>query len=491
MRALALPLITLASIGMLLYLTLAYAVNERPQADGKQMSLMGYHYATKGVMSNDRVKFAETANPTDRREPLYPLLLSGVFMLYDSPELKQHDVECFTVDDTCPQLYMVMKIPNIALHILLVLATGWAAWVMTGCRVLTAAAIVIIACYSGYVAASSIFYAETLASLLFLLTSVFFYLSFFSISERNDRQRGLWVPASAGTTEKMAGTTKKWIYGILTGICLALLILTKAVFYYYWLFCVLALPVLIVLALKRKMPWGALGRYVLILLCAFTVFTPWMVRNYIYLDEFKIAGRGGEILSIRAEYDTMPWSDYPLAYVFFIPRVGQEFVEKIWGKEARSRFDREMDTSYYKRAKNNVSESHKRAAAEDTSLTEAALLTIKDNIVKHIALTPAFMFRGAFMQVMVSGQSLPMWLVGPTILLSLLFVPVGMFMTAWAAVKRDFRLWVFLCPAYFSYGFHAFMTHYIPRYSMPLIPVFLITLLLCIRWVWLWRQGKL
>ncbi len=225
------------------------------------------------------------------------------------------------------------------------------------------------------------------------------------------------------------------------------------------------------------------GRWFFIIAVAGTVIAPWMIRNHNISGEWKVAGRGGEVLSIRAEYDTMPWSDYFVSYFYFTPLIGDRLLLKTFGQETFDRFDRDNDESYYRRAKREKGVAHTLAEEKDISLTKASLLVIKDNFVKHMALTAAFAYRGAFMQAFIRRQPLPVILVAFTAAVSLLFVPAGLIATGWAFFTNRLRYWVFLFPAYFSYGFHAFLTHYIPRYSMPLIPVFLVTLLVLVYWL--------
>jgi len=62
-----------------------------------------------------------------------------------------------------------------------------------------------------------------------------------------------------------------------------------------------------------------------------------------------------------------------------------------------------------------------------------------------------------------------------TLLYSIFFVPALILLTVRLLRKRDPR-WPFLLPALYSYAFHSLITHYIPRYSVPLIPIFIIAL---------------
>jgi dolichol kinase len=62
-----------------------------------------------------------------------------------------------------------------------------------------------------------------------------------------------------------------------------------------------------------------------------------------------------------------------------------------------------------------------------------------------------------------------------TIAYSLFFAPALLYLLIRLARSKDRRL-LFLAPALYSYLFHSLITHYIPRYSIPLVPIFLIAL---------------
>jgi dolichol kinase len=62
-----------------------------------------------------------------------------------------------------------------------------------------------------------------------------------------------------------------------------------------------------------------------------------------------------------------------------------------------------------------------------------------------------------------------------TMAYSLFFVPAFIALTIRLLEKKD-RRWPLLLLALYSYLFHSLITHYIPRYSLPLIPIFVIAL---------------
>jgi 4-amino-4-deoxy-L-arabinose transferase-like glycosyltransferase len=438
-----------------LWITAVHITDRQPRHDELHYLFMAYNLKQHGVISHHRTE-REIPRPTYRREPLYPILLAGFLLPYGGNDLKQGGPACFLEAGTCPGLIRYLKTLNILLHILLAVATGWAAYMLTARRVPAVAATICLALYTGFIAESNLFYSETLAALFLLLTSTLLYLAFFDKRPR--------------------------LYASACGVALGLLLLTKAAFYYILVVLLVLLAVLSVMRLFGFLRWSIVGRWALIAGIAWSVITPWMIRNHHITGQWKISGRGGEVLSIRAQYDTMPWSDYPNAYYYFTPMTSERWMRTAAGEDAYARFDRGNTNSYYRTAKQRRGAAHILAEREKRSLTEASLEIIGRNFAKHIALTAAFAWRGAFMKSNMRNQPLPPALVGISTAISVTLVPVAIIMTIWAGLRRRFELWLFLLPAYFSYAFHAFLTHYIPRYSMPLIPVLIITLLICAQW---------
>ncbi len=437
-------------------LAMAHFTVDRPHYDGRHYAFMAYNLVTHGTVSTDQdLMPGEDPLPSLRREPMFPFLLAGMMAIYPGQDFRTHGKACLLDETLCPQFLTFLKIPNLALHVLLICLTGWAAGRLVGRRGAAYAGVTLAALFTGYLSLANIYYAETLASVLFLLTSM-----------------GLYLGLTARRPSAAAGG----------GLALGLLILTKAAFFYFLIVCLMILAGMAFLALFRTVRWGAVARAALYVLLACAVIAPWMVRNHAVSGEWKIAGRGGEVLSIRASYDTMPWSDYLPALMYFTPIIGEKILLRTYGEEVFARLDRESDASYYQTAKDRRSVAHVRAAEEGVSLNAAALEVVRENFGKHLALTAAFMYRGAFAQAYVRDQSLPLALILLGAFVALWFVPAGLAVSLWAPFK-DIRLWVFLFPAYFSYAFHAFLTHYIPRYSTPLIPVFMIALIVFVCWI--------
>jgi len=109
--------------------------------------------------------------------------------------------------------------------------------------------------------------------------------------------------------------TKKAVWFVAAGVLLGALALTKAAFLYVGIGLIVAL----VLAYGVWPPpsWHrrrALGLIALMLSAMALVVVPWMVRNFVQFGSFQITQRGGVVLMIRANYDTMNDVEFAVAF---------------------------------------------------------------------------------------------------------------------------------------------------------------------------------
>lgn len=438
-----------AAIAVSVFMTVAHLDARAPQDDARQFARMAYSLAQTGTLSTDDPNKTEIPAPTARREPLYPAILAGALILADPADLAVDKGLCFVQDGACPRTLLVLRLPNIILHILLSLVTAYCAWSLTADRKIAVASGTAIALFSGFISESNILYAETAGALLVVVASTAFHQSFCARTQKN-------------------------LAALLAGLSLGALILVKAVFFYFLVLVAAAAGVGIGAARLGRLPPGHAGRLAGIAAIAAATIFPWMLRNHAAGEGWSVSGRGAEVLAIRASYDTMPWRDIPAAFLAVIPVGGETLVKCFFGPQTWARFDRENPSSYYKLAKSGLSAAHRRAAEKDVSLKRAALDIFADNPAKHLALTAVFAFSGAIPQLYMRQQDLPWPLLLPSALLGLLLVPAALGLAGMALALKTPHWLIFLAPAIFSFGFHAFFTHFIPRYSMMLIPVFTI-----------------
>jgi hypothetical protein len=122
----------------------------------------------------------------------------------------------------------------------------------------------------------------------------------------------------------------------------------------------------------------------------------------------------------------------------------------------------------------------------DAANSRAARDVIFENWTKHVALSFMFGLRGSFVELPVFNLTREAYgnpiakvirrLTGLAEWAAILYVPAMIASIAILGVRRDWTLLYFFLPALFSFAIHAGMTHYIPRYSSPVTPIWIVGL---------------
>ncbi|WP_216901864.1 hypothetical protein [Synechococcus sp. CCY 9618] len=282
-------------------------------------------------------------------------------------------------------------------------------------------------------------------------------------------------------------------WAILAGLIFGCLVLTKASGAYFAVFLLPALP----LFLNR-----CRGRSVALGLCVALGFAlavlPWMGRNLVEFGKPAIAKGGGVVLLIRSVYDEMTPHEYagsfysfapkPLRKAIFEPYLGFSQTQlKCGGSLERLQRDLSCDEeamaegrfdnlrSFYQVGKRGLPRMlHQEVARKniDSSsedfLEAAALRRIQSMPLKHVLVSVPLSWRG-----MWSFDNRRTWfgvLINGLAMFSLLAMPfLGIFMR-----KFDWVLISIVGVGYFL--FYGLFTHFITRYSEPLIPLSLVCL---------------
>lgn len=300
--------------------------------------------------------------------------------------------------------------------------------------------------------------------------------------------------------------------GVISGISLGLLVLTKAVFQYWLIGVALAWMLGLWREVDRRRSLTLVGAALLFVAWGLTV--PWMIRNYIRAGEFGISGRGGEVLAIRAEYGRMTWSEVGGAFAYYLP-VSRRYRIMRWLEPSEfgyARFDRKNPHGFYSRVKSNAGDVAARAdliapgwrhgdqATRDSALTRAAVQLIREDWLKHAVLTLAFAEQGASFSIRGYARAAEVYggLVGiPVLLMHSVATPLRhpllpglalLLVLAWH--RREFSLFFVLLPVLYGFSIHAAVTHFIPRYSASLVPILTVIFALAAQEVWLWSKSK-
>lgn len=441
-------------LGLSLLLLLGILINaankiepESTSADARQNLTMAYNAFKYGVISDEIVDSPEIS-PTYRREPLYSIVLAGVLEAIAQPNSLR--LPCLLdAQPACHRILIQLQWFNVGLLLATVFATFLAARVIIGNLASSYLASALVG-FSPTIGAANSFYSELPAALALLIFSTFLYLTL-------TRRKG-------------------WTFAVGAGLAFGALMLIKAVFFY--LGVVLGVGYAIAAGWHRS--WQPVKMAVVVLLSAYAIAGIWMTRNYTHFGEAAISGRSGEILAIRAEFSKMTWREYGASFLAHTPEYGKPILKRFFTPEDYQRFDRENPDGFYRRTKNRIAALQNRRGAYsdiEEQLSAESIAIIKRNWVKHLALTATFAYQGSFIRLVPEDT----FVLVPTRLFYMASLLIGLYL-AWR--WQDGAMLMFLLPSFYSYGIHAVATHYIPRYSEPLIPCLAIALALLLKQYW-------
>ena len=439
-------LLLLLAVSFLLYLGCLTPVV--PDKDSLENGMIALNLVQHGVYSINPAAEGERPEPTTKREPLYPVMLAAVMALVrEGPLAPRH----LTVEGYAAGFVRSIKVLNVFLLLCLVLASWWSARLFFRRWWPALAVAALLAFNTSFMSTLDEFLTEIPGALFVVTTSTLLFL---------------------------AVTRRSKVFALLGGLSLGALILVKTAF--------LLLPFLLLAAAgigsaaallrRRRGRWPGFALFALAGLVALAVYAPWFVRTQSVARAPQLDNREEGILAIRAEYSTMSWKQYGASFVYFTPVVGPRLTGALFGDETLRRFDRSRPESFFQRAQGGTGVVARTAAAEQVEPRAAAIRVLARNLPKAALLTLPFAWRGAFVQVGFNLRNTPAPLIYTTLLVSVFFVPALVFMSA-RLLRRPFDPRAsFLIPALYSYLAHSLFTHYIPRYSVPLIPVFIICL---------------
>jgi len=276
-------------------------------------------------------------------------------------------------------------------------------------------------------------------------------------------------------------------YFVLAGLSFGLLALTKAAFLYVFVGFALVLLAVALLKLRGPELKAGLGRVAVLAAVFGAVVAPWMARNYVQLGDFQLAERGGVVLYLRALKNGMSADEYRGAIYFWAPKPLQPMLASMLGISASDfqrggrlqRLNRLPDADFYRddiaawRAAKpdeaitfirkalaeqlrlqQLAEASGSAQPADVVLQQRAIGMIAEDPARHLATTPLFLWRGAFFPL-------------PVLLVAL----------AYAVWRRDYAFGVFVLPGLGTIAFFGLLTHFLPRYSVPVLPLAVVAVL--------------
>ncbi len=444
-------------LACLLALVLPLAMSLRSgvanEPDTRENLLIALNLLRFGVYSVQEAEGSAPPPPTTKREPLYPTLLAAWMAIF-------RDESSFTAPPTLasldPGFVRRLKGLNVLLHLLLVLASWWSARTFFGRSWPALAAAALVAFNSSMLSTVDVFLTEIPGALLLACSSALIYLSY---------------------------ARKNPLHPILGGFSLGALALTKAVYFYFVALLLAAAVIWLAVAAIRKSRRAQLPafRWAILALAALAVYSPWFVRNQRLGEALQVDKRGEDVLAIRAEYSTMSWRQYAASFFYFTPAVGPRLATALFGGETIRSLDRADSQSFFRQAIEGTGEVQKVAAARHLSPRQASIRIMAEHLPMMALLTLPFAYQGAFVQVGYNVRRVPAFLLYLTLVYSIFFVPALIILTVRLLRSKDPR-WPFLVPALYTYAFYSLITHFIPRYSVPLVPLFIIALVSLTGW---------
>lgn len=306
--------------------------------------------------------------------------------------------------------------------------------------------------------------------------------------------------------------THRWQYAVLSGLLLGLLILTKAAFLYISL---VVMVVTLSVLLFQARPKQLVINHVLLVVVAAILVLPWMYRNDVHLGQFEIAGRGSVVLMTRAFKSQMTDEEFKGAFYAYAPASLKKTMRTITGftgkdRELGGRLQRfyrayaqdeacrdllkeNCAIAYYYQASIRYrtiirnyqqlypNDSNKARILGEKAAKTYALNMIKNNLIGHLKTSLVFAWRGAWPCNTVDGRWYksyrkfvqPMWqeltpFLGLIAMIGLAFVGFS---------KKHSEMIPIAWLGSATFLFYALATHFIPRYSEMMIPIWIVCLM--------------
>ena len=268
----------------------------------------------------------------------------------------------------------------------------------------------------------------------------------------------------------------RWLMA--SGLGFGLLVLTKASGAYVAL---VAIPIL-AFYLHCKAPYF-LRTFALISLGFALAVLPWVVRNSRHFNRPVIAQGGGDVLLIRSSFNTMTPEEYRNSFYAYAPVIVRDHVlgpamslseNDFECGYKLDRFNRNLPCDRLALEENRYQDVRsfyqigKRALPSSMGLLRdekqaIALKRIRENPLQHILVSVPMAWRGLW-----SFAKVKYWL-GTGLNF---FAYASMFVAVVLGIVQKKFIWlaISIIPAgYFL--FYAFLSHFIPRYSEPMIPL--------------------
>ena len=257
---------------------------------------------------------------------------------------------------------------------------------------------------------------------------------------------------------------------LLSGSTLAMLALTKAVYFYFALVFFTAGFLVVAYAFVKHRHVFAYSVVSLILFGS-SVFVPigaWMDRNAAITGNYQLSdSRGGIALNTREVLNHMTVAQYFTSFLYWTRGFGDNLARDFIDKKIWDEFQIDNPKGFYLRAQLGYPQLvHDRMIAENITEKEASKIIdgelvrkIVTNPLTHIAVSVPVIYRGMWVDQFA-------WL----------SMPFLFWVVALSLKNRNWFLLALLSPGLFNILFYASFSLNIPRYQMTTAPTFALVL---------------
>ena len=315
-----------------------------------------------------------------------------------------------------------------------------------------------------------------------LILSSTYFLSYTNISST------LFLLHSFGFYMMFYSKKKKLIFTVIASLSLGFLILTKAIFLYWFKFLLVFFFIYILVRIifnKFKININYffcllnLEKIILFFLLILLLITPWQLRNFLDKGQFKISLQGGNAIAERVEYLRTEISDIKYGILFYTPlkKIKKIYIDKI--NQTSFMFDENSFNSHYANSddmeKGLVLSKLKWVKKNNPDeIFSKSIEIILDNPIKHSYLTLMFFIRGVF--VNTQNDQYPKFL---QILSSfshwssILLMPIIFIYTL---IARDNKIFLIL-PSMFVITSYSLFTDFEPRYGTIVMSTYVLIIM--------------
>jgi hypothetical protein len=478
--------------GLLFVLSVAVALFIAGNIESRANNADARQNLAAGIWLSQHGEFklaAEAAPGYHRREPFMAFLIAGLDRARGVVGLERLAIECSDGANMQLDACRIGSNPYRMIHVAFLLIAGWSAFylvlTLTGSLAFAYAAFLLSTLSSGLLAMSDRMMTEIPAAGLMTLAAA---LSVAAIRRRS------------------------FIIAICLGLVVGALVLTKVVFAFLWIFIA---AVLLVAAAFAKPFDRRLAALALAFACAHGLIAGgWMLRNYVQSDDYHLVeARGYKVYSVRAAYNTMRADEFLVGFLYFTPALSERFLTAV-GIDRRSfeRFKSENPEGFRRLGQKSYAErvgvleaeqaeddpdddvgageqAPRRESVTDQVSREAMLRMFSDPLAHArtsvlLAYGALFVERGwGFRSDPSNPRVADQWGIawprfgfrlgrlGDTLYnlasaFALFAVPVMVFVR-----RRDISGIFIVLPAVYSHGVYAAISHFIPRYAVPEIPL--------------------